>query len=145
VDAVGLVGLAVMVVSGAVVSTIQVKESGVASVLPAASVARTEKVCEPSSSPVMLVGGVQAAYAPVSSLHWKLDPVSLDVKEKAAELDVDGFGGLDVIDVSGAVVSSDHVQVAGVESTPAALIDLTENVCDPSAIALSVVGEVHAK
>ena len=37
-----------MLVSGAVRSTIQVKEAGAASVLPAGSVARIWKVCVPS-------------------------------------------------------------------------------------------------
>ena len=40
------VGPAVMVVSGATVSTVHVREAGEASVLPAASVARTWKVCD---------------------------------------------------------------------------------------------------
>ena len=48
----GLAGLAVMVVSGAAVSITQVKLAGVPSALPAASTARTWKVCEPSLSPV---------------------------------------------------------------------------------------------
>ena len=37
---------------GAAVSIVQVKLAGVGSVLPAASVARTSKVCEPSVRPV---------------------------------------------------------------------------------------------
>ena len=49
---VGSLGCAVIVVFGAAVSTVQVKEAGVGSVLPAASVARTSKVCEPSARPV---------------------------------------------------------------------------------------------
>ena len=48
----GFPGWAVIVVFGAVVSIVQVKLAGVASVLPAASVARTSKVCEPSPRPV---------------------------------------------------------------------------------------------
>ncbi len=40
------------VVSGAIVSTVQVRVAGVASWLPAASTARTWKVCEPCESPV---------------------------------------------------------------------------------------------
>ena len=39
-----------IVVSGAVVSIVQVWLAGLWSVLPAASVARTEKVCSPSDS-----------------------------------------------------------------------------------------------
>ena len=48
----GSLGWAVIVVFGAAVSIVQVKLAGVASVLPAASVARTWKVCEPSARPV---------------------------------------------------------------------------------------------
>ena len=48
----GSLGCAVIVVFGAVVSIVQVKLAGVGSVLPAASVARTWKVCEPWLRPV---------------------------------------------------------------------------------------------
>ena len=48
----GSLGCAVIVVFGAAVSIVQVKLAGVASVLPAASVARTSKVCEPWLRPV---------------------------------------------------------------------------------------------
>ena len=48
VEVVEAAGWAVIVVSGAVVSTVQVLEAGVASTLPAVSMARTEKVWEPS-------------------------------------------------------------------------------------------------
>jgi hypothetical protein len=44
-------GAEVMVVSGATVSTVQVREAGVGSMLPATSFARTSNVCEPSASP----------------------------------------------------------------------------------------------
>jgi hypothetical protein len=47
----GLPGWLVIVVSGALRSIVQVYEAGVASVLPAASVARTSKVCEPALRP----------------------------------------------------------------------------------------------
>ena len=49
---VGSLGGAVIVVFGALVSTAHVKDAGVGSVLAAASVARTWKVCEPSGRPV---------------------------------------------------------------------------------------------
>ncbi len=45
-------GLAVIVVSGAVVSMVQVKLAGVASTLPAGSMARTWKVWLPAASAV---------------------------------------------------------------------------------------------
>ena len=44
-------GLPVMAVSGAAVSTVQVRVAGVGSVLPTASVAATAKVCDPSARP----------------------------------------------------------------------------------------------
>jgi hypothetical protein len=47
----GSEGFTVMIVSGGVTSTIQVRAAGVASVFPAPSIARTSKVCEPSASP----------------------------------------------------------------------------------------------
>ena len=52
VEFVGFAGFAVIVVSGAVVSTVQVKLAGVASVFPAASVAFTWKVWLPSARPL---------------------------------------------------------------------------------------------
>ena len=78
-------GPPVTVVSGAVVSTVNVREAGVASALPAASLARTEKVCEPSPSPVRSFGDVQAAQAPASSLHSNVAPSSGLVKLKLVE------------------------------------------------------------
>jgi hypothetical protein len=44
-------GPLVMDVSGAEVSTVQLRVAGVASTLPKESVARTEKVCEPLERP----------------------------------------------------------------------------------------------
>ena len=49
---VGFVGLAVIVVFGATLSTVHVKLAGVASALPAASVAATVNVWLPAASPV---------------------------------------------------------------------------------------------
>jgi hypothetical protein len=49
---VGSVGFDVMLVSGALVSIVQVRLAGLASVLPAASLARTWKVWLPSASAV---------------------------------------------------------------------------------------------
>jgi hypothetical protein len=50
VDDVGSLGEAVMVVLGAEASIVQVWAAGLASVLPAGSVARTAKVWDPSAS-----------------------------------------------------------------------------------------------
>ncbi len=99
-------GPAVIDVSGAAVSTVKLRVASEASVLPAASLALTEKVCEPSESPVSSFGDEQAAQAPASSLHSKLDPSSVEEKEKLAELDAVTPDGPPEISVSGAAVST---------------------------------------
>ncbi len=93
-------------VSGAAVSTVKVRVAGVGSMLPAASIARTENVCSPSGSVPSACGDVHGANAAPSSLHSKVEFGSLE--ENVYGLDVD------VIDVSGAVVSTVKVRVAGV-------------------------------
>ena len=54
---------------GEAVSTVQVKFAGVASVLPALSIARTSKLWEPSLRPLSSRGEEHGAKAPASSLH----------------------------------------------------------------------------
>ncbi len=48
---------------------------------------------------------MQAPQLPASSLHWNVDPASVDVNEKEAVLALVGFAGIAVIAVSGGVVS----------------------------------------
>ena len=125
----------VMVVSGGVVSTVKVRDAGVWSVLPEASLARTEKVCEPSPSPVRSFGEAQAPQAPASSLHSNVAPSSGLVKLKLVEavVIVPPAGGPTVIEVSGAPVSTVNARVAGVWSVlPVASLARTENVWAPS-------------
>ena len=73
-----------------------------------------------------------------SSLHSRVDPASLEEKEKLAEVAVVVVAGPTVIDVSGGVVSAgggggggdvtDQMYTAGVASTlPAASLARTEN------------------
>jgi hypothetical protein len=119
------------------------------SVLPAASVARTENVCEPTDSPVYVLGEVHASYEPVSSLHAKVEPDSVAVNANVAVVSVVVVGGSCVIEVSGAVVSAGastvHVKLAADWSVwPAWSLARTEKVCDPSPRPLYVLGEVHA-
>ena len=77
---------------------------------------------------------MHAANAPLSSLHWNVDPVSLAVNEKAAVVWFVGFCGCAEIVVFGAFVSTVHVKLAGVESVlPAASVALISTVCEPSA------------
>jgi hypothetical protein len=60
--------------------------TGLASTLPAASLARTEKLCVPSERPVYSLGELQAEKAWASSLHSKVTPDSGEEKEKLAEV-----------------------------------------------------------
>src|SRR3954462_6721281 len=66
------------------VSTVQVREAGVGSVLAASSVARTSKGCTPSPGPGDGRGAVQAPQLPASRRHSKVEPVSPAPKPKLA-------------------------------------------------------------
>jgi hypothetical protein len=121
-------------VSGAIVSTVQLRVAGVGSALPTASAARTEKVCGPSARPEYDFGDVHAAHAPASSLHSKPAPDSGDENANDAELDATVPAGPLESEVSGATVSTVHVLVAGEASTlPDESVARTENVCAPCA------------
>ena len=105
---VGLLGALSMLVVGPVVSTSQVKLAGVGSALVAASIARTWNVCEASVKLVYVLGEVQAANVPPSSLHSKLatpEPTSVPLKLNVAEELLLGFDGLPSMVVFGGMVS----------------------------------------
>ena len=101
--------------------------------LPAGSVALTWKVWLPGASPVYALGLVQATKAAPSRLHWKVDPDSLDEKLKLGLVELLGFAGVDVIVVSGGVVSIVHVYVAATPTFPIASVARTANVWLPAA------------
>ena len=130
----GSLGCAVIVVSGATVSIVQVKLAGEASVLPAVSVARTSKVCEPSARPgVALRAGAGGPGAAVEAA-LEARAALVDAKEKSGSAEFAGSFGCAVIDVFGAAVSTVQVNVAGVASVlPAASVARTSNVCKASA------------
>ena len=134
------------VVSGAVVSIVQVWEAGVASVLPAVSVARTSKVWEPSARASTVWGLEQEAKPPASSWHSKVED-SLAEKVKVASAELEGSAGPESMVVSGSVVSTVQVWEAGVASVlPAGSVAWTSKVWAPSARASSVWGlEQEAK
>jgi hypothetical protein len=101
-----------IVVSGAVLSTggagaatVQLRLAGEVSVLPAASVARTAKVWDPTAT-MRASGGAQVPQAPESSEHWKLEPLSLEVKAKLTLVRVVVPKGPETILVWGAAVSA---------------------------------------
>jgi len=142
---VGPAGADVIVVSGAVVSTVQVRVAGVGSTFPAISAARTSKVWLPSESALYAFGLEHGENGAPSSLHSKLDPGSLEVNVNAAAVALVGSAGPEPIVVSGAVRSTIQVYEAGVGSTlPTASVALTWNVCAPAARPVYVVGLVQA-
>ncbi len=63
-----------IVVFGAAVSTVKLREAGVASTFPARSVARTSNVCAPSASDPVVSGVEHEPHAPPSTRHSKLEP-----------------------------------------------------------------------
>ena len=74
--------------TGGIVSTVQSKEAGLASTLPALSIALTSNSWAPSVSAVYSRGEVQAPQAPPSRRHWKEampDPPSFPEKLKLAD------------------------------------------------------------
>ena len=92
VEVVEALGPESIVVFGGVVSDgaviVHVCVAGLASVLPAASVARTLKLCEPALSPLYALGLVHDANEPESSLHSKVEPASLEEKANDAPVEV---------------------------------------------------------
>lgn len=101
-------GPEVMVMTGGVVSAggeiVHVRLAGEL-VLLAASVARTSKVCEPLESPVYDLGEVQAPHAPPSRRHSNVEPSSLEVNSKVADVEVTVPDGPEVMVTTGGVVS----------------------------------------
>ena len=121
-----------MFVCGRAVSTVIVRLAGLASVLPAASVARTSKVCVPSVRDAVVCGDVQAVYAALSTRHSKLVPDSPENENVGVASLVSPFGPASIV-VWGGVVSIVQVWLAGVGSTlSAASMARTWNVCKPS-------------
>src|SRR6185369_15598365 len=94
-------------------STVQLRPAGVGSTLPAASLARTEKVCGLIVSAERDLGELQPAQLPASNLHSKLEPGSVEVKAKAAVTAVVVPLGPLEIAVSGGVVSGGGVSSTG--------------------------------
>ena len=55
-------------------STVKLRDAGVASTFPAGSVARTSNVCAPSASGAVVWAELQAAQAPPSTRHSNVEP-----------------------------------------------------------------------
>ena len=121
-----------ILVSGGVASIVHVWRAGLGSSFPAASRARTSKACVPSPRPVYVAGEEQLVNAAPSSEHRNVELGSLEKLKLAEELRTRP-DGLSVIVVSGGVVSTVQVLVAGLSSRlPALSRARTWNVCVPS-------------
>jgi hypothetical protein len=114
----GLGGPESIVVFGAVRSIVQVWLAGVASVLPAASVARTSKVWLPAPSAASVSGLEHDVQLPPSMRHSKLEPGSEELKEKVGVVSLVGSAGVEPIVVAGGVVSIFAIAVTGLETFP---------------------------
>src|SRR6476620_5195167 len=91
------------VTTGAV-SITQVRSAGVGSELPAASIARTAKTCEPTARSAYFFGDVHPSKAPPSKAHSKV-PGSVAVKVNSAAVLLLVPDGPPVIEVLGGVAS----------------------------------------
>ena len=122
-------------VSRRVVSVLSVRSAGLASTLPAASLALTSKVCCPSVRALYSLGEEQAlqplpavVWASVASRrHSKVALASCgEEKAKLAVRYLTRPEGPELMSVSGAAVSTVNVRAAGLASTlPAASLALT--------------------
>jgi hypothetical protein len=128
-----------VVSGGGVVSTVNERAAGEASVLPATSVARTDTLCAPSLRALVVHGLAQLAHDPESTRHSNTELASLAANANVGVLSVVVPVGPDVIVVSGAVVSGGGAaltvkeRVAGDASVlPATSVARTETECDPS-------------
>ena len=128
---VGLAGDPVMVATNAVTLIVQVKETGL-DVLPAGSVAVTEKVWLPAARPEYACGLVHAAAAAESSAQLKVEPAWLEVKEKLAVDWLVRVAGEEVMVTTGAARSIVQASEAGLDVLPAGSVAATVNVWLPA-------------
>ncbi len=106
---------------GSWVSTVQLAVA--VALLPAASVARTRKSCDPSARPLGEAGELQAAKAPPSRLHSSVAPGSAE-KAMLAEALALGSAGAVSTWTAGGVVSSVRARLADqAETAPSASLE----------------------
>src|SRR3954468_3716064 len=101
-----------MVAVGGVRSSSHVHVSGVASMLPAASMARMSTVCVPSAGAGEYAFGLgHGAQPPASMGHWEAPPASFEVNGKAGAGSFVGSPGFVWIVVFGSVRSTVTVEI----------------------------------
>ena len=143
-------GPELIVVSGGVMSdagavvTVNARVAGVTSVLPAASVARTDTEWGPSLRAVVVHGVVQSTHAPASTRHSKADASSLELNANVGVRLLVVPVGPELIVVSGAVVSAagPEATVIGfivLSASPSASVTVTRTYLTPSAWKVNVI------
>ena len=133
-----------IVVCGAAVSTVKLRDAGVGSTLPAGSVARTSNVWAPSASEAVVWAELQEAQAPASTRHSNVEPAWLAENVNVGVASFVGPDGPLSIVVCGAAVSTVKLRDAGVASTlPAGSVARTSNVWAPSASEAVVWAELQ--
>src|SRR3954452_8370482 len=86
------------------VSTAQVRDAGVGSTLPALSMARTSKLCTELARPLKGCGDEHGVQAPPASRPRNVEPASLELKPKLAEVAaVEPCGPLEMTECGGVV------------------------------------------
>ena len=124
-------GAHAMIVSGAVVSTVNVARAGVASTRAPGPTARTASVCAPSASPVSRSGLAHAVNGAESSEHWNVAPAAGDAKANSASARLSSASGTAVSCVSnGAAADADRRR--RVVACPSASVATTVNGKSPS-------------
>src|SRR5687768_6219474 len=127
----GSEGRSTIVVSGAVASVIvHAKLAGVASTLPAPSIARTANVCGPTARPAYSCGEAHDANAAPSSEHSNSESISFDLNVTVALVAEVVACGLSRSVVSGGTATV-HTYSTGVSSAIPYVLSfaVTVNVC----------------
>src|SRR5580765_579328 len=124
---------------------IQVWLAGVASVLPASSIARTSKVWLPSVRAGESESGLEHdVQLPLSIRHSNVEPGSEELNVRVGVVLPEGLDGAESIVVSGAVRSTVQVWLTGVESVlPAGSVAWMSNAWLPAPSEPSVSGLEH--
>ena len=123
-----------IMVFGAAVSTVKLRNAGVGSTLPAESVARTSKVCEPSARAAVVSGAEQSPQGPPSKRHSNVVPSSLEEKPNVGVGSFVAPAGPESIVVSGGLLSTLKLRWAGEASLfPAGSMARAWKLCGPSA------------
>ena len=124
-----------IVVSGAAVSTVKLREAGVGSTFPAGSVARTSKVWAPSASDAVVSGVEHEPQAPPSTRHSNVEPAWSAENANVGVASLVGPDGPLSIVVCGAAVSTVKLRDAGVA------IDVAGRIGRPHLEGVGAVGQ----